>query len=586
MNLKKIILGTTLLSSLLFSNCRKEIQPAILPVSQKPLKPVILVPEATPNEIVSYNSSDGIIVFSNATDYSVGKVLVGEPCVKAEDGFLREITGMSSDKKTIYTKQASFEDITENADISYSERLIQTGKRGGAFDFNIPIDAVLHDFDGDTTTKGDQITAKGYVNFNHTLDVGLKIKKRRLEYFVFKNTINEDAKIEIGNEVLQNGFEKEVNIWHNKYSPILVGYIPPTPVTPFPIPVYITPILDVNLNLKGEISVSSAQVTQSAQLVAGISYENAKWNNLKSFENDFNFIEPVVSDEIGLRGSAGPHLEMLIYGIAGGYGEINAFARLNGFLSPNLNWKFYGGLEAKAGVKAEILGWNLFDYNAVLFMDSLLLAQFGGNETGTLTDFRDGKVYKTVKIGNQWWMSENLNIGQRINGIDNQTNNSIIEKYCYDDDENNCNVYGGLYQWNEMMDYNPSDSGVVGTTQGCCPVGWHLPTKKEWETLINYIGDSATAGGKLKEAGYEHWSPPNTGATNETGFSALPGGFNNKDPPGPGYFAGLRGVSYFWLASEKDVANAYRRGMYWDKSNCSLILGYKERGKSVRCIKD
>ena len=87
MNLKKIILGTTLLSSLLFSNCRKEIQPAILPVSQKPLKPVILVPEATPNEIVSY--SDGIIVFSNATDYSVGKVLVGEPCVKAEDGFLR-----------------------------------------------------------------------------------------------------------------------------------------------------------------------------------------------------------------------------------------------------------------------------------------------------------------------------------------------------------------------------------------------------------------------------------------------------------------------------------------------------------------
>src|SRR3989344_2199999 len=499
MNLKKIILGATLLSSLLFSNCRKEIQPAILPVSQKPLKPVILVPEATPNEIVSY--SDGIIVFSNATDYSVGKVLVGEPCVKAEDGFLREITGMSSDKKTIYTKQASLEDITENADINYSERLIQTGKRGGAFDFNIPIDAVLHDFDGDTTTKGDQITAKGYVNFNHTLDVGLKIKKRRLEYFVFKNTINEDAKIEIGNEVLQNGFEKEVNIWHNKYSPILVGYIPPTPVTPFPIPVYITPILDVNLNLKGEISVSSAQVTQSAQLVAGISYENAKWNNLKSFENDFNFIEPVVSDEIGLRGSAGPHLEMLIYGIAGGYGEINAFARLNGFLSPNLNWKFYGGLEAKAGVKAEILGWNLFDYNAVLFMDSLLLAQFGGNETGTLTDFRDGKVYKTVKIGNQWWMSENLNY-------------QIDSSWCYNNDPNNCDVYGRLYKWDDALN--------------SCPTGWHLPDTNELNELANYLGGYSVAGGKMKEAGYEHWLPPNTGATNETGFSALPGGV--RDP--------------------------------------------------------
>jgi hypothetical protein len=107
------------------------------------------------------------------------------------------------------------------------------------------------------------------------------------------------------------------------------------------------------------------------------------------------------------------------------------------------------------------------------------------------TDTRDGKVYTTVYIGTQCWMKQNLNIGTRIAGAGNQTNNGTIEKYCYDDNESNCDYYGGLYQWNEMMQYTTTQ-GV----KGICPKGWHLPTNNEWNVLSTFLGGSA--GGKMK----------------------------------------------------------------------------------------
>jgi len=91
--------------------------------------------------------------------------------------------------------------------------------------------------------------------------------------------------------------------------------------------------------------------------------------------------------------------------------------------------------------------------------------------------------YSTVQIGSQVWMGENLNVGTRINGVKNQINNDTIEKYCYNDDENNCNVYGGIYLWDEMMQYS-----TVEGSQGICPTGWHLPSDSEWTVLTNYLG--------------------------------------------------------------------------------------------------
>jgi len=149
--------------------------------------------------------------------------------------------------------------------------------------------------------------------------------------------------------------------------------------------------------------------------------------------------------------------------------------------------------------------------------------------TSNVTDF-SGNTYNTVQIGNHCWLRENLNIGTFVTSGNTQANNSLIEKYCYNDMESNCNIYGGLYLWDEMMHYH-----ALPGNQGICPPGWRIPSDADWCTLTsgldstincNLIGLTGTnAGGLLKETGTGHWYTPNTGATNSSGFTGLPGGY-------------------------------------------------------------
>ncbi len=194
-----------------------------------------------------------------------------------------------------------------------------------------------------------------------------------------------------------------------------------------------------------------------------------------------------------------------------------------------------------------------------------------------ITDSRDGKTYNTVLIGDQCWMKENLNIGTRINGIQDQTNNQVIEKYCYDDLESNCDIYGGLYQWNEAMQY-VTTAGV----QGICPAGWHFPTTDELSTLANFLGGSNAAGGKMKETGTIHWQSPNTGATNSSGYTALPGGYRSID----GYFYSLTSYAYFWESSDYSSSEAYRYYLIYGYNHLSGYVYSKIFGYSVRCVQD
>jgi uncharacterized protein (TIGR02145 family) len=189
----------------------------------------------------------------------------------------------------------------------------------------------------------------------------------------------------------------------------------------------------------------------------------------------------------------------------------------------------------------------------------------------------EGQTYNTVQIVSQCWFKENLNVGTMINGTNNQTNNSQKEKYCYDNISSNCATYGGLYQWDEMMQYV-----TVQGTQGICPIGWHIPTDDEWTTLTDYLGGESIAGGKMKEIGILHWYPPNTGATNESGFTALPGGFRLID----GFFS-LVFNGNFWSSTEYDMETAWGRGLVYDDASVYREGGYyKRNGFSVRCLKD
>jgi uncharacterized protein (TIGR02145 family) len=184
-------------------------------------------------------------------------------------------------------------------------------------------------------------------------------------------------------------------------------------------------------------------------------------------------------------------------------------------------------------------------------------------------------------------MAENLNIGSRIDGVDDQTDNENIEKYCYNDNEDSCDVYGGLYQWDEMMEYLTFEG-----TQGICPTGWHVPTDNEWCTLENEvdygtilcssIGWRGTdAGSNLKETGTNHWNAPNTGATNSSGFTDLPGGFRYPI----GSFTDMGTHSYLWSSSESGTV-AQVRGMYYTFTQVIRDFIDKAYGFSVRCLKD
>ena len=194
-----------------------------------------------------------------------------------------------------------------------------------------------------------------------------------------------------------------------------------------------------------------------------------------------------------------------------------------------------------------------------------------------ITDTRDGKTYNTVLIGSQCWMKQNLNIGTKILNSADQTNNTIIEKYCYNDDENNCNTYGGLYQWDEVMQYT-----TVEGMQGICPSGWHLPTDAEWTTLMTILGGESIAGGKMKEAGITHWASPNTGANNSSGFTGLPGGIRNNS----GSFGGLTNYTYFWSSSQSDATGAWSRNLHYLYREMYGGSAYKNEGFSVRCLND
>lgn len=199
-----------------------------------------------------------------------------------------------------------------------------------------------------------------------------------------------------------------------------------------------------------------------------------------------------------------------------------------------------------------------------------------GKSCGNIT--YGGQVYTTVIIGTQCWMAQNLNIGTRIDGTSNQTDNSTIEKYCYADNTLNCATYGGLYQWNEMMQYSTTP-GI----QGICPTGWHLPTDAEWTTLTTYLGGESVAGGKMKETGTTHWASPNTGATNTIGFTALPGGNRHSS----GAFNSISYQAHWWSSTEYSITTSvWYRTLTYVNTNVSRASLHKDYGCSVRCLKD
>ena len=196
----------------------------------------------------------------------------------------------------------------------------------------------------------------------------------------------------------------------------------------------------------------------------------------------------------------------------------------------------------------------------------------------------EGKTYNTVQIGTQCWLKENLDVGVMIPGPQNQADNDTIEKYCYNNVVDSCSTYGGLYQWDEMMNYSAASSSNPSGVQGICPSGWHIPSDLEWTQLTDYLGGETISGGTMKEVGTIHWLNPNTGATDSSNFTALPGGYRNWSGIN---FGEANLDATFWSTTEATPSYMYRRTLKYNNENVFRgDDGYITYGYGIRCIKD
>jgi uncharacterized protein (TIGR02145 family) len=269
-----------------------------------------------------------------------------------------------------------------------------------------------------------------------------------------------------------------------------------------------------------------------------------------------------------------------------------------------INYVFIGGPEPNPFLSGEV---NCD--GSVNVSDAIWIANYvfiGGNEPcdvdgdgildcrgdcpPTVTDI-DGNVYQTVLIGDQCWMMENLKVTHYCNGdaIPKVTNDTEWQglttgALCnYDNNESHVATYGRLYNWYAVAD-----------SRGLAPEGWHVATDEDWKRLEMYLGMSQAEadaegwrgtdeGGKLKEAGVAHWLPPNEGATNESGFAALPGGFRSNDS---GIFGGIGIDGPLWTSTQHNTSDVYGRGLNYSLSAVNRGHGDKRVGASVRCVKD
>jgi len=199
--------------------------------------------------------------------------------------------------------------------------------------------------------------------------------------------------------------------------------------------------------------------------------------------------------------------------------------------------------------------------------DKYVIISGGGGPSGTVTDF-DGNVYETVTIGTQTWMKENL---RSLHYADGST---IEEVYVYDDNESNAATFGRLYTWNAV-------SNTGKSVQGICPEGWHIPSKSECETLIDYLGGITVAGGKMKETGFNYWDNPNDGATNESGYSGRGAGMRGQT----GNYTSIKQLGAIWTSDENNL-KATRMALFHDIPNAFIGDFSKTISYSARCIKN
>ncbi|MBN1790232.1 MAG: fibrobacter succinogenes major paralogous domain-containing protein [Bacteroidales bacterium] len=308
---------------------------------------------------------------------------------------------------------------------------------------------------------------------------------------------------------------------------------------------------------KQMVSVPYALHSQTAESLTGIITDTTIW---KRNLDDIYYIQ----GKVGI-GTSAPDPSAAL--------DISSTSK--GFLSPRMT-------QLQRDFIAPVEGLMIYNlttkkpnfYNGEEWMN------YDGTSAASPPTDADGNIYNTVVIGTQTWLVENLKSTKYRNGdIIGTTTPAIMDissestpkyQWPYDGNEDNVAVYGRLYTWYAITD-----------SRNVCPSGWHVPNDIEWSVLAEFLGGASVAGGKLKETGTSHWNPPNTGASNESGFTALPGGGRYSSA-----FGYMGGYGHYMSSDEVDADNAGGRIFAYDNGILDNYGSQKSSGFSVRCIKD
>jgi uncharacterized protein (TIGR02145 family) len=295
----------------------------------------------------------------------------------------------------------------------------------------------------------------------------------------------------------------------------------------------------------------------------------------------------------------GNYLETKItieYGLSTGYGNEISLLYATGYYSP-LTYVFdtTGVIAFVAGLmKGTTYHYRIKTVNSLgtafgndvtfttLDMPAAEVVTNPGLTYGSVSD-TDGNTYKTIQIGTQTWMAENLRTTKFNDG--SSLVKMPLEDYSYssfpgyswynDDPANYKTAYGALYNWQAI-------DTLLNGLKNVCPAGWHVPDDAAWDTLAAHLGGLTVAGGKLKETGTSHWNSPNTNATNVSGFAALPGGYCMGSGT---YFLRIGEMGYWWSSTSYDQYRGWIWSMYKNNGNLQR-LNYGASQVSVRCMKD
>jgi hypothetical protein len=342
--------------------------------------------------------TDTSVSFSQPTTFAQGDVLSSGITSQTPSGLLREITSVSSDRKTVYTRQGVLENLVRDASLSYAANLSPSGVRSfnaqqgvsmsprstENLNFNIDLtNVILYDRDGNLSTTNDQIIANGNISFSAGFDFNLDIRGFSLNGINFTQTLSDVSDITIGSNLLGFASLSEVKIATYSFTPVVIGFLPIIPA----IPVVVVPKIEVYVGLDpSRVNPLSFRIKQDASLTARVSY-NGTWSASADFFNSFYFSIFNPTGEWDLEVFAGPRLKLPLFGLIGPSASASTSLRLHS--DTQGAWQLFGGLEASVGVSLDAISRRIQGFSKKIIDYERLLTDRGTNPEPLITYVSD-----------------------------------------------------------------------------------------------------------------------------------------------------------------------------------------------------